>query len=152
MRLSIPMRDALERASRDPLRRVHDDKPGKPAWPANANTLSALVAHGLLTHDRRRNRKAFWFDEWTISDAGREALLPQPPRFRQDRPLYLAPSSATGDYTVDRRKSIDWDPGMGAVEVLRPASSWAEGSRLEHARCVDSGKQARQLGMLARAA
>jgi hypothetical protein len=138
MRLSAPMHDALTDASRNPLRRTHDDSAGTPPWPAPAPTLAALIRHDLLECTEIRNRRGFKVTVWTITDLGHEALNP-PPKYRADRPRFMARCGAirfktlpngrqavagggSGDYTSDPRKSIDRDriPGgkMTAVPVL----------------------------------
>jgi hypothetical protein len=139
------MREALTSALRGSLRRLHDNAPGRPPWPAHPATLAALVARDLLSHDRRRTRKSWWLDEWTITDAGRDALKPREIKAR-DRPLYLAHSGAIryrrlpngrwaiddsgdgkDDYTSDPRRSIDVDKApdsavLVAVESVNPAA------------------------------
>jgi hypothetical protein len=133
VKLSVLMRDALNAAACNPLRRTHDTAHGKPPWPAHPATLAALVRHGFLVRTEKRNRRAHRVEEWAITDTGREALNP-PPRHRPDRPLYMARCGAiqyrvlpngrwavagggSEDYTTDPRKSIDVDRGT-AVEVM----------------------------------
>jgi hypothetical protein len=82
------MRDALLRASREPLRRLHDDHPGAPPWPAPSASLRALVRRGLLEHRERRNRHGRRVEEWTVTDAGLEALHP-PAKVKRDTPRSL---------------------------------------------------------------
>lgn len=149
-RLSQPMRDAIERAIREPLRRVHDDKPGKPPWPAHPNTLRAGVDRGLLAHDRRRNRRGWWFDEWTPTDAGRAVLQPTITKWRGDRPLYLAqPGPNNGDYTLDRHKAID---DLEAISTTDLNPAWRRAANLDHETAKPAARTARQLGRQARRA
>lgn len=71
------MRKALERAlAHDGLRRVHDDQPGAPPWPAPAASLNACVRRGLLCRTTVVNADGLTIDKWTITDDGRDALNP----------------------------------------------------------------------------
>jgi hypothetical protein len=148
MKLSVPMRDALIDASRNPLRRTHDT----PAdWPAHPATLAALVRHDLLEVSERRNRRGYLLTIWTLTDTGREALDP-PPRYRPDRPLFLAhcgairyrklppktptdlgrwviagskhdtSTSNSGDYTTNPAKAIDPLEVVDLADVTRFAT------------------------------
>lgn len=139
------MRHALEQARRagpTGLRRVHDDKPGRPAWPAHPATLAALVRRGHLEHRRVRNRRTWWVDVWTITDTGREALAPSM-RTRPDRPLYLQRRVwHGGDYTRNRSDAID------ELEVVPSAEidpSWGRDARVRHANAQDRRARARRL-------
>lgn len=132
MRLSTPMHDALIAAARNPLRRTHDDTAGAPPWPAPPSTLAALTRHQLLVRTELRNRRGFKVTVWTITDHGHDILNP-PPRFRPDRPLFLAHCGSvryrtlptgrqviaggqgSGDYTTNPAKAID------PLEVVDPA-------------------------------
>lgn len=151
MKLSDRMREALEAASRNPLRRVHDNKPGRPAWPANPNTIAALVRHGLLEHDRRRNRKSFWFDEWTLSDKGREALEPSLPRARADRPLYLSHPvpGKRGDYTQNKAKAID---DLETLDYRRVDGLWRRDAETARVGAQDGSKVAQFISKQRKAA
>jgi hypothetical protein len=145
MRLTARMHDTLTTAARNPLRRTHDTTAD---WPAHAATLAALVRHGLLDRSERRNRRGFKVDIWTITDPGREQLNP-PPRYRPDRPLFLAHCGAiryrklpakgpndlgrwviagtrddasqsnSGDYTTNPAKAIDHLEVVDPADVLR---------------------------------
>lgn len=88
MKLTVHMVEALTSAQHAPLRRVHRG-PGAARWPAPATTLYALIRRGYLVAGQIRNRDGAVVDTWTITDAGRAALLPREV-FRQDRPVYLA--------------------------------------------------------------
>lgn len=108
MILSAPMRQALVEARRGPLRRLHDDQPGKPPWPAPPASLAALVSRGLLETGTMRSRKGWHIDTWTITDAGREAIAPPAARSRPDHPRFLArPTRSTPDYTTNPSRAID---------------------------------------------
>ena len=141
MTLSENMRTVLREASRkqEGLRRLFDDQPGRPPWPAHPSTLAALVRHGLLERSEARTKRGARLDVWRITDSGRMTLNP-PPHIIVDKPLYLGQGSvrfrllpdnrwtvdesgSTGDYTSDPHRSIDADrhPTSGkvcAVEVL----------------------------------
>lgn len=122
MKVTDLMREALEDARRGPLRRVHDDQPGQPAWPAHPVSLYALVRRELLAYSERLSGRGYRLQEWTITAAGREVLDP-PLRLVQERPVFLArPSANSGDYTNNPNRSIDMDHRDDgrrvAVEVL----------------------------------
>jgi DNA-binding PadR family transcriptional regulator len=106
-RLTEHMRTALNLATAGQLRRVHRPGPGRPAWPAPAITLHALVHRGLLATETLRNRHGYPTDVWTITQAGREALK-APRTTAAERPVYLRrPGKNAGDYTTDPRVRID---------------------------------------------
>ncbi len=75
--LTPHMRTALRAARSQPLRRVHDDTPGKPSWPANPNTIYALWRNGALVGSCRLSRRGRPIEEWHITDLGVEALKPR---------------------------------------------------------------------------
>jgi hypothetical protein len=162
MKLSAPMRNALEAAARNPLRRTHDTTAGKPSWPAHPSTLAALVdekhGRGYLVRTEERNRKGFRVDVWTLTDAGREALHP-PPRFRPDKPLFMAhgaihyrklkskgpkdlgrwavvDSEQSSDYTTSRVKAID---ELEVMETDRLASFTTAAREREQERRRQNG-------------
>jgi hypothetical protein len=123
MPLTANMREALQHAAKDPLRRVHKPGPGRPPWPASPSTLRALERRGLLEHTVIRNRHAHKVEVWTATEAGRQAL--EPPQRRQpvDRPRFIArPSRGGGDYTVSPQRALDTAPGMGALEAVDEAT------------------------------
>lgn len=113
--LTKPMRDALRRARSQPLRRVFDDRPGRPPWPAHPCTLVALRDRGLLTIGRRLSRQGFPIIEWSITDDGLQALEAKTIITRRLRPLYLA--EGWPDYTSDIGRAMRGEP-----EVIREAA------------------------------
>jgi DNA-binding PadR family transcriptional regulator len=146
-RLTQKMRAALVEASRNPLRRLHDDLEGKPAWPAHPATLRALEARGLVEKTRRRTRKGWWLDEWAITDNGRQALAPAS-LVRADRPVYMAhPSRTTGDYTSDPSRTFD---RLEVMDVGLIAEQWRQDSDLRRAAGEDRRCQARRLSRTVR--
>jgi hypothetical protein len=146
-RLTQKMRVALVEASRNPLRRLHDDLEGKPAWPAHPATLRALEARGLVEKTRRRTRKGWWLDEWSITDNGRQALVPAS-LVRADRPVYMAhPSRTTGDYTSDPSRTFD---RLEVMDVGLIAEQWRQDSDLRRAAGEDRRCQARRLSRTVR--
>jgi hypothetical protein len=144
------MREALTKATRAPLRRLHDTtNPGKPPWPANPNTLAALVRHDLLAHNRRRTRKGWWLEEWTITENGREALLPRLIT-KKDHDVYLArPTRNSGDYTTDPSHRIDPLPVMNPSLLNR---RWTTQADTQRAEARDIKQSARNLARQAKAA
>jgi hypothetical protein len=86
--LTPAMRETLQAASQ-PLRRVHDNTPGAPPWPARWQTLHALTRRGLLERSETRSRQDHRVEVWTRTEAGRKALLPVP-RFREEKTVYMA--------------------------------------------------------------
>jgi DNA-binding PadR family transcriptional regulator len=146
-RLTQKMRAALVEASRNPLRRLHDDLEGKPAWPAHPATLRALEARGLVEKTRRRTRKGWWLDEWSITDNGREALVPAS-LVRADRPVYMAhPSRTTGDYTSDPSRTFD---RLEVMDVGLLGAQWIDDSALRYAASEDRRARARRLSRTVR--
>jgi hypothetical protein len=146
-RLTQKMRDALVEASRNPLRRLHDDLAGKPAWPVHPATLRALEARGVVEKTRRRTRKGWWLDEWAITDKGRQALVPAS-LVRADRPVYMAhPSRTTGDYTSDPSRTFD---RLEVMDVALIAEQWRQDSDLRRAAGEDRRGQARRLSRTVR--
>lgn len=126
MKLTPNMRQALELARRNPLRRTHDTA-GKPPWPAHPNTLLALIGHDLLKHTQLENRHGHRVDVWEITDLGKVALEPvetiklQPIlylsrpggiRYRKlpnNRWVVDDTGNTSGDYTTDPSRSVDTD-------------------------------------------
>jgi DNA-binding PadR family transcriptional regulator len=108
------MRSALEAASRQDLRRVHDG-PGSAPWPAHPSTLHALVGRGWLEHKRLTSKKGLPVDVWTCTDLGREVLKGLTAWLPDDKPQFMAPG---GGRTTDHSRSVDRDPLMGAMPIL----------------------------------
>lgn len=139
------MRDTLEQAVRQELRRVHDTK--RPEWPAHPSTLAALVRHGLLTRATRKSKRSHQLDTWAITQAGRDALKPRD-IFRHQPDLYMThaipetTSGGHGEYTTDPRLSIcregvpitDPDTLNPAWDQLREERRHANEHRRTHAR------------------
>jgi hypothetical protein len=142
------MRETLHLASHNPLRRVHDGKPGQPAWPASPNTLYALVRRELLEVNQRRDRKARIVQEWTITENGKTALQPKPAKPRPDRAIYLAhPTAHGGDYTYNVKFAFD------DLETLDPAildRSWTTTAQFRRTDARDRKQAARHLARQAR--
>src|SRR3954470_17199622 len=78
-------------------------------WPAAPATLAALRRDGLMSRREGTNAKGHRFIEWTVTDAGREALKP-PVRTYRERPLFLARMAG---YTTSPARAI-----LDAGEVL----------------------------------
>jgi hypothetical protein len=137
------MREALLEARKGPLRRVHDGTEGKPPWPAPAASLAALVKHGLLARSERKSKNGNRVQEWTLTDAGREALKPPPAKVVQARPVFLAarPQHIKADYTTDPSRAL-----LGAGEVLDPPSvGWEREAVVRHAEVRDRRDAARRV-------
>lgn len=143
MRLTPNMREALTKAKRDDgLRRVHDNTPGKPHWPAHPSTLRALQDRELLQHDEIRNRKAFRVEIWKITDKGREALDPKA-KIRPDtiRRLHLRAIGGTRHFMAE---GVWEDRRIPEPEPMEPASEWAKRSAARHANAVNRKERARK--------
>ena len=139
MKLTARMRETLQHAAKQDLRRVHDDKPGKPPWPAPPATLYALVRHELLEHARVRNRKGWHVDLWTITDTGRQALIPRE-LVIPDRPVYLNRwVSSGGDYTHNRHRASD------DLEVIFYLPQWDRAATLRLAGAAHLQTRARRI-------
>lgn len=112
------MREALQSARKAPLRRVHNVEHGKPQPPAAWQTLRALEARGFLAYSERKTKRGERLEEWVITDAGREALLPREV-FKEERPVYLARPvpDRRGDYSTNPAWSIDHLPIMDPDHV-----------------------------------
>lgn len=156
-RLTPAMHKALDHARRagpTGLRRVHDNKPGRPEWPAHPATLTALLRRGHIEHRRLKNRNDWPVDQWTITDTGRLALNP-PTRPKPDRPRFLQSEVwRGGDTTNEPSRSIDYEPGLGAVEYVDPAQldpSHTRLTRTRHEGAQDATTRARELRALRRA-
>lgn len=105
MKLTPNMRTVLTAAAKQELRR-----PPRNPWPAPWQTLHALVNHGLLQANTRKNRAGHDLNIWTITDTGRAALEPRE-IFRREALVYLArPTQTSGDFTTIRNRSIDETP------------------------------------------
>jgi DNA-binding PadR family transcriptional regulator len=138
--MTSKMREALQDAQRGNLRRVHDTEA---AWPAAPNTLGALVRHGLLERTETRSLKGRDVTLWSISDAGREALKPPPPKVWEQRAVFMArPSKGTGDYTLDPRRRID---DLEVVDKEALSVVWAQHAEERHSEAEDKRERARRL-------
>lgn len=143
--MTARMRQTLDQAGKAGpagLRRVHDNRPGQPPWPAHPATLTALARHGHLEHHRLRNRRGYPVDVWAITPEGLLALEPKR-RVRTDRPLYLQRRVwHGGDYTRNRADAID------RLEVVPPGEidpGWGRAARVRHADAQDRRERARRL-------
>lgn len=147
MRLTKPMRETLELARKQELRRVHDGN-GSPPGP-HINTLNALVRHELLAASERRTRRGHRLQAWTITDAGRQALQPREIH-RTEELFYLNHTGrGAGDYTNDRTRAAD------DVPVLDPDtlhSAWRQRAEQRKAAAEDPRERARRLARAARRA
>lgn len=94
------------------LRRKHPPGPGKPAWPAHACTLHALVRNQLVTHREGRSKEGWRVQIWEITPAGRDILNPQYKRVAGPRSLRVAwdPGVAAGETTPERRRAPEPEP------------------------------------------
>lgn len=137
--LTVRMREALQDAARQELRRVHDDQPGRPAWPAHPSTLAALVGHGLLERSERKSRQAHRLEVWTITPAGVQVLNPAPRQLEQAARYLSRPSRTTGDYTSNPRRSID------ELEAVDAPLRWVEQSARVRREAQDRRERASQL-------
>jgi len=147
--MTTKMRDTLEVVRRGGLRRVHDDGPGRPPWPAPWQTLYALERRELVVRSRRISRKGWPIDEWAITEAGREALSPRPRTRRAsvDR-LRIAGGSTrsmqAGEWVEVRIPEPERMPD--------PDPRWALVARERHLDAQDRREQARRIRRSARAA
>lgn len=138
------MREALESASRQDLRRVHGG-PGSAPWPANANTLHALVAHGWLEHKRLTSRKGLPVDVWSITEEGKAAL--RGPRWSAtEKPIFMARG---GGITSERARAID---DAEKMDHDRLSLRWRRESLERSAGAEDPRARARRLARSARRA
>lgn len=143
-RLTPTMRAALEAARKGPLRRTHDhSREGRPPWPAAHNTLAALLDRGLLEHEVRRNNAGWWMEQWAITDAGREALLP-PRRTARDTPRLMHGAAPTTTYPM--QGGVWVTRTVPEPEMLTPSPEWDRRGKARHARDRDRKKAARSLG------
>jgi hypothetical protein len=148
MTLTRPMRDTLEQAIRQELRRVHDTQPGRPAWPAHPSTLAALVRHGLLAYGTRKSKRGHQLDTWTVTQAGRDALKPREV-FRSEALLYcstMVVPGKRGSYTPMRHQASDKLPITDTEAIERWRFEEAEARRLAaQERRVAAGRAVRAL-------
>lgn len=154
-RIAGPMREALQAARANPLRRTHTIDPttglppeGKPPWPAAANTLAALVRRGLLERGQTRNRKDEHVDLWKITSAGRQALEPRE-RHIEERTVFLAwTGRGQGDFTTD--------PSQGQPDPVIDSGTlddaWRQISDARRLAAQDRKTAARELARRARRA
>lgn len=150
-KLTPAMRAALEKAKReDGLRRVHNPTlPGKPAWPANASTLAALVRHYLVTRTDDSNRNGWPRTTWAITAAGREALEP-PEVHRDQRDEYVMRGPTPVDYEWASTTTIAGDHvrRRAPLAKVRPDTldpKWAADAATRHADAQDRKDRARRL-------
>lgn len=148
VRLTNRMRDALERAAVQELRRVHDDKPGRPVWPAHPSTLAALIGHGLLERSERRSRQEHRMDVWTITQAGRLVLNP-PPRLVRDAPRLMHRANTT---TLFMQGGVWVQRSIPEPEQVSAPERLVEASRARHAEAQDRKERARRLAATGRRA
>jgi hypothetical protein len=147
-RLTRPMRNALEDAVRQELRRVHDT-PGPAAWPAHPSTLAALVRHELLTRSTRRSKRGHQLDAWTITDAGRAALQPRD-IFRRQPDLYLThavPETTTGghgEFTTDPRRALCREGDAAVIDPDTLDDAWSQVSTERRHAAQDRRARARR--------
>jgi len=146
------MREALRRARKGPLRRVHNVEHGKPPWPAPAASLAALVKRALLVKDVRKTKAGDKLEEWTITDDGIEALKPPPVKVRQARPVFLTakPQHVKADYTSDPTRAMNGEP-----EAVSPAdldSAWFGAAMKRHTEARDRRERAREIAARRKAA
>jgi hypothetical protein len=141
------------------LRRTHDpDTPGAAPWPqlrggpANANALAALVRRGFLTRERIKHRRTGApVDVWSITDAGREALVPKPVK-RRDTPQQLR--VATGG-TKFMQGGVWVDIPIPEPEKVKADDlgyHWATAARDRHEGSRDKAARSKQLARNLRAA
>jgi DNA-binding PadR family transcriptional regulator len=169
MTLTRPMRDTLEQAARQELRRVHDTP--RPEWPAHHSTLAALVRHGLLAYSTRKSKRRHEIEAWAITDSGRDALQPREV-FRQEPDYYLArggsisyrltPNGSIGRWTVDDRdqdseadKGYTTNPATSSDRLPRmapPDPEWKQRSEARRAHAQNAQTDARKLARQIRAA
>lgn len=108
------MREALSEAHKNPLRRPMKPGPGKPPWPAHPSTIAALERHELVVRTTVRHRRGYVVHVWDVTEKGRLVLYP-PPRFREDRPVYMTRGAvryrklANGRWTVAASRDSDRD-------------------------------------------
>jgi hypothetical protein len=145
------MREALLEARKGPLRRVHDGTEGKPPWPAPAASLAALVKHGLLVRSERKSKNGNRVQEWTLTDAGREALKPKQVVRREAVRSLRVP----GGSTRMMQGGVWVDAAMPEPEPVDPDevdAAWFGAAAVRHAEARDRREAARRLSRNARAA
>lgn len=143
------MRDALEAAVRQELRRVHDQQGADPPrWPAHPLTLAALVRHGLLRYSSRKSKRGHQLEAWAITDRGRDALRPREV-FRHQADVFLTRAALSlnvgghGEYTTDRARALCGDD----APIIDPASldrAWTEIAEERRAAAQDRRARARR--------
>lgn len=157
-RLTRLMRNALEDAVRQELRRIHDT-PGVAAWPAHPSTLAALVRHELLARSTRRSKRGHQLDAWTITDAGRAALRPRD-IFRREPDLYLTRAvpatalgvAAHGEYTTNPEHALCREGDAPVIDPDTLDSAWTQISTERRHAAQDRRARARQAARNARTA
>lgn len=147
------MRQTLQQALReDGLRRTHTPGPGRPAWPAPANTLNALLRHGYLEHSRRRNRHGYWLDVWSITDKGRQALE-EPRRTTKDHGTSMNARGRAQHRVMENGHWREYStPEPAKVTTTNLNSDWATNARHQHQDATNGRTLARELDGLLKAA
>jgi hypothetical protein len=144
------MRETLEDAARQELRRVHEDQPGAAPWPAHPLTLAALVRRGLLSYSSRRSKRGHQLEAWSITGDGRAALEPREV-FRRQADVYLTRAALSlnvgghGEYTTDPGRALCHDD----APIIDPASldrAWTEIAEERRAAADDRRERARRSG------
>ena len=141
MKLTAKMHDALEQAARQELRRVHDDKPGQPAWPSHPSTLAALVGHELLERSSRTSKQGHRMDIWTITELGVRVLNP-PPRLVRDSPRLMHRAYAT---TLFMQGGVWVQRSMPEPEQVTAPEGFVEAGRARHREAQDRRERARKI-------
>lgn len=150
MPLTQHMRQALQDAAKHALRRVHDDQPGKPLWPAPSGSLRALELRGYIERTETTSRNDHRVEIWSITELGKAALTTHWAAEQADQ--YVA---VGGGYTTDHSRAVDRDPQMGALPRLdadRLSVRWKRLSAEEFMAAKDRREVARRLARSARRA
>lgn len=137
------MRTALQDALRSPVRRVHDQEHGRPAWKHHPATLHALRKRGWLEYVELRSRQGNLVQQWSVTELGRAALRP-PKLVGTEKPVFMARVSGT---TSERAMAID-----DAELADPPSAAWLRVSREKRAGAQDPRKVAGKLARSLRAA
>lgn len=159
MKLTKLMLDALQAAHRQPLRRVHDGREGKPPWPAAPGTIRALERHLLLVRSERLSRQGWRIEEWMTTESAVALLFP-PPILLVEQPMFLARQGSerfkklpNGRWAVDNDDHGASDRGYtttGArsidhLECVDAPASFVEAGRLKHREAMPVQDRARRL-------
>src|SRR5436190_7092868 len=108
------MRQVLELATREEIRRVFDVPHGQPKWPAAPQTLNALERRGYVERSERLSKAGHRIVGWRATEAGRIALK-GPEVVGTERPVFPARG---GGSTSDWTRAVDHDPRMGALDDM----------------------------------